>query len=239
MFAYNMLVKFHQATTENMTHGNAQHDHRRVYTHIFIHQNANHFRSRQGLCLSLCSTLGHASFPLGCDSLRFSDMPGERFPQEMWCINEKLWLHRSELSTYIICKRPPLMHLTRARGRSEISWISGPCGSIGRLDLASSSLTLIVITLLQQSHINGWGAVQVCLSLVCCSNLLQSETSKNKRGTSFTSHYPVLKEAATVLMVTLQGRLQEGKHQITLMWTVGRSLWVGSSQMVESCLWCV
>lgn len=82
-----------------------------------------------------------------------------------------------------------------AWGRSGVSCISGPCGSIERLGLGSGSLTRVVITLSQQFHINDWRAVQVRLGLVCGSNLLQSETSKNKR-TSFTSHYPVLKEVA-------------------------------------------
>ncbi len=126
-----------------------------------------------------------------------------------------------------------------ARGRSGVRRISGLCGSIERLDLGSGSVTPVVVTSLQQSHVKDWWAVQVCLGFVCWSNLLQFETSQNKRGSSFTSHYPVLKEVATTLMVALQGRLQGGKHQITLMWTVGRSLRVGCSQMAESCLWCV
>lgn len=69
------------------------------------------------------------------------------------------------------------------------------------------------------------------------SNLLQFETSENKKkGPSFTSNYPALKVVSTMLMVTLLGRLRGGKHQITLTRTVGRSLWVGRSQMAESCV---
>lgn len=37
----------------------------------------------------------------------------ERGSQAMWCINEELWLHRSQLSTHIICRLPPLRQSAR------------------------------------------------------------------------------------------------------------------------------
>ena len=155
----------------------------------------------------------------------------------MWCINEELWLRRSELSTHIIHRRPPLMQLARLRVRSGVSRISGPCGLIERWDLVSGSLAGAVVTS-QRFHINDWWAAQVCLGWIKSTPIWNIRKQK-KKGPSFTSNYPALKVVSTMLMVTLLGRLRGGKHQITLTRTVGRSLWVGRSQMAESCVWCV
>lgn len=86
-------------------------------------------------------------------------MPGERFPQAMWCINEDcgcaglsclLTLSVGFFSSHVVGE---------ARGRSGVRRISGPCGSMERLDLGSGSLTRVVVTSLQQSHVNDWWAV--------------------------------------------------------------------------------
>lgn len=123
--------------------------------------------------------------------------------------------------------------LARHRGRSGVSRISRPRGSIERLD----RLPDLAAAISHKWLMSGRGQVCVCLPVdQIYSNLRHQKT---REAPSFTSHYPVLKEVATMLMVTLQGRPQGGKHQITLLRTVGRSPWVGCSQMVETCVWCV
>lgn len=79
------------------------------------------------------------------------------------------------------------------------------------------SLTHLVVTLSDEQY-------KYALVYSIDQIYLQFETSKHKRDPSFNFHYPVQREVATMLMVTLQGCLLELKHQITLMGTVGCSL---------------
>lgn len=166
----------------------------------------------------------------------------ERGSQAMWCINEELWLHKSELSTHIIFGFPPLTQSVRhVEGQESVIFLD----LVGRL----KKIKIKPCEWLPDSCRHYLAAAISDKRLMCrrvmslfCLLIQFIPTLNIKIQSRAIFHFPsipVLKEVGTMLMVTLQGLLERGKHQITLIRTVGCSQWVGSSQMVVSCVWCV